>query len=90
MRLRERVEARKRGEPVDEAIGAAGPAKGWRRWLLWAGIGAQLAALIALILEIFLLLERDFLDIDFVRLGIYTIVFFLGRVIQFFLSFTRR
>lgn len=86
-RLRDRVAARKAGRSEYEHDGA--PPNPWRARLRWIAIGCQALALILVLVEIGILLEQNFLGVDYVRLTVYVGLFFMGRLIQVGLTLTR-
>jgi hypothetical protein len=85
--LRERVAARKAGrsEYEDEI-----PEQPWRIKLKWFAVFCQTLALGLLLFEIWRLFERDFRNVNYVLVTIYSGVFFLGRFIQIGLSVSRK
>ncbi len=86
--MRERVEARKRGQSEYVETDEAPPS--WMVWLRWLALSFQVIALILVVIEIYLLIGTNFIDVNYTKIAIYVAIFFTGRLIQFGLAlFTR-
>ena len=84
--LRDRVAARQAGRSeYEEDV----PESSIRVKIRWFGIICQTLALGLLLFEIWRLFERDFQNVNYVLVTIYSGAFFLGRFIQISLSITK-
>ena len=83
-RLRERVEARKRG--LSEYVDGDEETPFWFTGLRWLAVALQATALILVMIEIYALISTGFIDVNYTKIAVYVAVFFTGRIIQFGLA----